>query len=257
LPPVLMTANIVLSSCPTRLCRHPGGRRRPASFELFSAFRLSCETEIARKQTDPAERRNARSESRSRASRGEYRNPSGLSTAGASAEGCGRRAAEAAMQRQPGGAAPGHPPLRLSCSRVPSRGPHPTPPAAALPTLPPPSGPGPALRACGTVDPMLLPPPITGASAPRAPRPTPWFGEVAEWSNAPHSKCGIGATLSGVRISPSPPIYIDIVILFSTEPPQSPNWSPNALSLEVIWPTLPRQSALSLSDPSSKVDRMK
>lgn len=31
-------------------------------------------------------------------------------------------------------------------------------------------------------------------------------GEVAEWSNAPHSKCGIGATLSGVRISPSPPI---------------------------------------------------
>jgi hypothetical protein len=30
-------------------------------------------------------------------------------------------------------------------------------------------------------------------------------GEVAEWLNAPHSKCGIGATLSGVRISPSPP----------------------------------------------------
>jgi hypothetical protein len=31
-------------------------------------------------------------------------------------------------------------------------------------------------------------------------------GEVAEWSNAPHSKCGIGASLSGVRIPPSPPI---------------------------------------------------
>src|SRR3984885_16052622 len=30
-------------------------------------------------------------------------------------------------------------------------------------------------------------------------------GEVAEWSNAPHSKCGIGASLSGVRIPPSPP----------------------------------------------------
>ncbi len=30
-------------------------------------------------------------------------------------------------------------------------------------------------------------------------------GEVAEWSNAPHSKCGIRATVSGVRIPPSPP----------------------------------------------------
>ena len=32
-------------------------------------------------------------------------------------------------------------------------------------------------------------------------------GEVAEWSNAPHSKCGIGASLSGVRIPPSPPVF--------------------------------------------------
>jgi hypothetical protein len=32
-------------------------------------------------------------------------------------------------------------------------------------------------------------------------------GEVAEWSNAPHSKCGIGASLSGVRIPPSPPFF--------------------------------------------------
>jgi hypothetical protein len=30
-------------------------------------------------------------------------------------------------------------------------------------------------------------------------------GEVAEWLKAPHSKCGIGASLSGVRIPPSPP----------------------------------------------------
>jgi hypothetical protein len=29
-------------------------------------------------------------------------------------------------------------------------------------------------------------------------------GEVAEWLNAPHSKCGIRATVSGVRIPPSP-----------------------------------------------------
>src|ERR1700734_893420 len=32
-------------------------------------------------------------------------------------------------------------------------------------------------------------------------------GEVAEWLNAPHSKCGIRATVSGVRIPPSPPPY--------------------------------------------------
>ena len=31
-------------------------------------------------------------------------------------------------------------------------------------------------------------------------------GEVAEWSNAPHSKCGMGVTPSGVRIPPSPPL---------------------------------------------------
>ena len=34
-------------------------------------------------------------------------------------------------------------------------------------------------------------------------------GEVAEWLKAPHSKCGIGATLSGVRIPPSPPLYLN------------------------------------------------
>ena len=61
------------------------------------------------------------------------------------------------------------------------------------------------LTACGTAHPMLLPPPTTGAPAPRAPARHLGFGEVAEWLNAPHSKCGIGATLSGVRISPSPP----------------------------------------------------
>jgi hypothetical protein len=30
-------------------------------------------------------------------------------------------------------------------------------------------------------------------------------GEVAEWSIAPHSKCGVRATVPGVRIPPSPP----------------------------------------------------
>jgi hypothetical protein len=30
------------------------------------------------------------------------------------------------------------------------------------------------------------------------------YGEVAEWSKAPHSKCGMRATVSRVRIPPSP-----------------------------------------------------
>ena len=35
-------------------------------------------------------------------------------------------------------------------------------------------------------------------------RPQP-RGEVAEWLKAPHSKCGVPARVSGVRIPPSPP----------------------------------------------------
>lgn len=45
------------------------------------------------------------------------------------------------------------------------------------------------------------PPATRRATPPLRPR-----GEVAEWLNAPHSKCGIGASLSGVRIPPSPPV---------------------------------------------------
>src|SRR5262249_50004797 len=37
-------------------------------------------------------------------------------------------------------------------------------------------------------------------------RPVSGSGEVAEWLKAPHSKCGILARVSGVRIPPSPPI---------------------------------------------------
>src|SRR6185312_8057922 len=36
-------------------------------------------------------------------------------------------------------------------------------------------------------------------------RPVLGSGEVAEWLKAPHSKCGILARVSGVRIPPSPP----------------------------------------------------
>src|ERR1700741_3564503 len=35
--------------------------------------------------------------------------------------------------------------------------------------------------------------------------PESLHGEVAEWSNAPHSKCGLRATVTWVRIPPSPP----------------------------------------------------
>ena len=41
---------------------------------------------------------------------------------------------------------------------------------------------------------------------PQGARSSSSHGEVAEWLNAPHSKCGIGASLSGVRIPPSPPL---------------------------------------------------
>ena len=45
---------------------------------------------------------------------------------------------------------------------------------------------------------------------------------MAEWLKAPHSKCGIGATLSGVQIPLSPPLYSCIFfgkIVPSTFPP--------------------------------------
>ena len=52
-------------------------------------------------------------------------------------------------------------------------------------------------RAC-----VPSPPPLNTTAQPRLCA----RGEVAEWLNAPHSKCGIRATVSGVRIPPSPPI---------------------------------------------------
>jgi hypothetical protein len=57
--------------------------------------------------------------------------------------------------------------------------------------------------ACPPARPMLIPtpPPNTSARAIKA-------GEVAEWLNAPHSKCGMGASSSGVRIPPSPPAQL-------------------------------------------------
>ncbi len=38
-------------------------------------------------------------------------------------------------------------------------------------------------------------------------------GEVAEWSIAPHSKCGMPSRASGVRIPPSPPVNLLILLI--------------------------------------------
>ena len=46
-------------------------------------------------------------------------------------------------------------------------------------------------------------------------------GEVAEWSNAPHSKCGLPATVTWVRIPPSPPATPSTSLWFQ-EPVASP-----------------------------------
>jgi Phage integrase family len=51
------------------------------------------------------------------------------------------------------------------------------------------------------------------------------LGEVAEWLKAPHSKCGIRVTVSGVRIPPSPPNDLDLTrisTVFWTRPPDWP-----------------------------------
>src|SRR5919107_4162401 len=63
---------------------------------------------------------------------------------------------------------------------------------------------------------------IHPASTSGPPRPS-HPGEVAEWLNAPHSKCGIRATVSGVRISPSPPHYSAkrLICLNKSPKPQS------------------------------------
>ena len=66
------------------------------------------------------------------------------------------------------------------------------------------------------------PPATRRATPPLRPR-----GEVAEWLNAPHSKCGIGASLSGVRIPPSPPFCLEPLIPTASRPVSPPS-SPRA-----------------------------
>ena len=62
--------------------------------------------------------------------------------------------------------------------------------------------------------------PCANGALPRPGRPragsTTLRGEVAEWSNAPHSKCGIRVTVSRVRIPASPPSALDLLIFFES-----------------------------------------
>jgi hypothetical protein len=60
----------------------------------------------------------------------------------------------------------------------------------------------------GPLSATLVSAPTFSYDCPRRGVPLPVFcsdGEVAEWLNVPHSKCGVRATVSWVRIPPSPP----------------------------------------------------
>ena len=70
----------------------------------------------------------------------------------------------------------------------------------------------------------------------RVERRTTPRGEVAEWLNAPHSKCGILARVSGVRIPPSPPA--------------TPSTSAVRCGRHVLSPAHPTQRLLSLAEDS-------
>jgi hypothetical protein len=60
------------------------------------------------------------------------------------------------------------------------------------------------------------------------------LGEVAEWLNAPHSKCGIGASLSGVRIPPSPPVHCSPLFAIIRNSKQNQRSTPEALYFAVL-----------------------
>jgi hypothetical protein len=72
-------------------------------------------------------------------------------------------------------------------------------------------------------------------------------GEVAEWLNAPHSKCGIGASLSGVRIPPSPPMYsskfINLHDFLDRMGAWSPKWSPTSTLAKALTTIMPPPAA--------------
>ncbi len=54
-------------------------------------------------------------------------------------------------------------------------------------------------------------------------------GEVAEWSIAPHSKCGVRVTVPGVRIPPSPPFALENPLSVSAEAQNSSLFSKDKL----------------------------
>jgi hypothetical protein len=58
------------------------------------------------------------------------------------------------------------------------------------------------------INPLVFPQQRGYALPLTSPASAPAHGEVAEWSIAPHSKCGVRASVPGVRIPPSPPFYL-------------------------------------------------
>ena len=71
-------------------------------------------------------------------------------------------------------------------------------------------------------------------------------GEVAEWLNAPHSKCGIRATVSGVRIPPSPPLGVQTLAPFPRGDAASDPVVPKDESVAVPLSAAPEPSAAAI-----------
>gem|GEM_PF-1242486 len=66
------------------------------------------------------------------------------------------------------------------------------------------------------------------AALPAIDPPIARTGEVAEWSNVPDSKSGVGANPPWVRIPPSPPL-VKCLLVFPTTTLKFPQFSPQRL----------------------------
>ncbi len=73
-------------------------------------------------------------------------------------------------------------------------------------------------------------------------------GEVAEWSNVPDSKSGVGVSLPRVRIPPSPPIYV-IRAEHCAYVPQRPAKRGPLFFLQVTLGASPKCISIPLSEP--------
>ena len=69
---------------------------------------------------------------------------------------------------------------------------------------------------------------------------------MAEWLKAPHSKCGVRATVSGVRIPPSPPVNLKFKQIFF-----APSLTHNAKPIHSVLPTMKAGLPREPLDPAS------